>query len=62
MGLVNMTGGICSSMGVILGTILIGAYTIVMLVITRRIGVLLGAFLCCIPNLVYVLIYLSILR
>ena len=61
MGLVNMTSGICSSMGVILGTILIGIYTIVMLVVTRRFSVVLGAFCACIPNLIYVLIYLSIL-
>ena len=61
MGLVNMTGGICSSMGAILGTILIGAYTLVMLITRHRIGVLVGAILACIPNLVYVLFYLSIL-
>ncbi|MCH4193015.1 MAG: DUF6077 domain-containing protein [Butyrivibrio sp.] len=60
MGLVNMTSGICSSMGVILGTVLIGTYTIVMLIATRRFSVMLGAFCACIPNLVYVLIYLSI--
>lgn len=62
MGMVNMTSGICSSMGVILGTILIGAYTVVMLISTRRISILFASFAACIPNLVYVLIYLSILR
>ena len=60
LGLINMLSGACSSMGVIFGSALIGLLTLVLLVISKRWTVLVGAFLCIIPNLIYLAIYFSL--
>ncbi len=61
MLLVNMTAGICSSMGVILGTVLIMAYVFVLLIRYRKWSVVGHGIFACLPNLVYVMLYLSII-
>ena len=58
--LVNMLSGVCSSLGVIFGSGLIALLTLVLLVVTKRWTVIVGAFLCIIPNLVYLGIYFSV--
>ncbi|SFC77585.1 DUF6077 domain-containing protein [Butyrivibrio sp. YAB3001] len=58
LALINMFSGICSSMGVIYGTGLIGVLVLVLLLFAKDIKVILGAALCVIPNAVYLLIYM----
>ena len=60
LALVNMFSGVCSSMGVIFGSGLVGLLTLVLLFVSKNFKVLLGAFLCIIPNLVYLAIYFSL--
>ncbi len=60
LGLVNMFSGVCSSMGVIFGSCLVGLLTLVLLFYSRRLTVLLGAFACIVPNLIYLGIYFSL--
>ena len=57
---INMLSGVCSSLGVIFGSALIALLTLIMLFYSKRITVLAGAFLCVIPNLVYLGIYFSL--
>lgn len=58
---VNMLSGMCSSLGVIFGSGLIALLTLILLVYTRKIKVIFGAMLCIIPNIVYLMIYFSLL-
>ncbi len=58
--LINMLSGVCSSMGVIFGSGLVALLSLILLVYSRRITVLGGAFLSIIPNLVYLGIYFSL--
>ena len=60
LGLVNMLSGVCSSMGVIFGSGLIALLTLILLVYSKRLSVLLGAFVCIIPNIIYLGIYFSL--
>ena len=60
LALVNMLSGVCSSLGVIFGSGLIALLTLILLVVTRRWTVIVGAFLCIIPNLVYLAVYFSV--
>ncbi len=60
LALVNMFSGVCSSMGVIFGSGLVALLTLVLLFVSRNLKVLLGAFLCIIPNLIYLAIYFSL--
>lgn len=60
MILVNMASGIFSSMGVMLGSILIGACSLVLAVRYRKISFILMAIITCIPNAIYLLMYLSL--
>lgn len=58
---VNMLSGMCSSLGVIFGSGLIALLTLILLVYTRKVKVILGAFLCIVPNIVYLMIYFSLI-
>lgn len=58
---VNMLSGMCSSLGVIFGSGLIALLTLILLVYTRKVRVLLGAMLCIVPNIVYLMIYFSLI-
>ncbi len=60
LSLINMLSGVCSSMGVIFGSALIGLLTLILLFVVKRWSVLLGAFISIIPNAVYLAIYLSL--
>ena len=60
MILVNMASGIFSSMGVMLGSILIGVCSLVLAVRYRKISFILMAIVTCIPNAIYLLMYLSL--
>ena len=60
LGLINMFSGVCSSLGVIFGSGLIALLTLILLVLSKRWTVMLGAFLCVIPNLIYLGIYFSL--
>jgi hypothetical protein len=60
LGLINMFSGVCSSLGVIFGSGLIALLTLILLVLSKRWTVILGAFLCVIPNLIYLGIYFSL--
>ncbi len=60
LGLINMLSGVCTSLGVIFGSALIGLLTLVLLIFSKRWTVLVGAFLCIIPNLIYLGIYFSL--
>ncbi|WP_330388258.1 DUF6077 domain-containing protein [Butyrivibrio sp. INlla18] len=57
---VNMLSGMCTAMGVIFATGLIGLLTLILLFIKKDWKVLIGAFICVIPNFVYLALYLSI--
>ncbi|WP_330393349.1 DUF6077 domain-containing protein [Butyrivibrio hungatei] len=57
---VNMLAGMCTAMGVIFATGLIGLLTLILLFIKKDWKVLIGAFICVIPNFVYLALYLSI--
>lgn len=58
---VNMFSGICSSLGVIFGSGLIAILTLILLVYTRKIKVIFGAIFSIVPNLIYLMIYFSLL-
>ncbi len=62
LGMICMFSGVCSSLGVIFGSALIGLLTLVLLFLSKRWTVLVGAFLCIIPNLVYLAIYFSLFQ
>ncbi|MCR5101151.1 MAG: hypothetical protein K6B41_07325 [Butyrivibrio sp.] len=60
--LVNMTAGICSSMGILLGGGLMGLLTLMLLIYTRKLKIIPLAIFAIIPSIVYLLLYLSIWR
>ncbi len=60
LALINMLSGVCSSMGVIFGSGLVALLTLILLVFSRRLTVLIGSFLCIVPNLIYLGIYFSL--
>lgn len=60
LGLINMLSGVCSSMGVIFGSGLIALFTLILLFFSRRWTVLVGAFICILPNLIYLAVYFSL--
>ncbi len=60
LALVNMFSGVCSSMGVIFGSGLVGLLTLVLIFVSRNFKVIWGAFLCIIPNIIYLAVYFSI--
>ncbi len=62
LGMICMFSGVCSSLGVIFGSALIGLLTLVLLFLSKRWTVLVGAFFCIIPNLVYLAIYFSLFQ
>lgn len=62
MILVNMASGIFSSMGVMFGTILIGACALVLIIRYKKLSVALMAAVVCIPNVIYLLMYLCLLK
>ncbi len=57
LALVNLFSEMCSEMGVVFGAGLVMLLTLVLLYSSKRLTVLLGAFCCIIPNLVYVVLY-----
>ena len=57
---VNMLSGMCTAMGVIFATGLIGLLTLILLFIKKDWKVLIWAFICVIPNFIYLAMYLSI--
>lgn len=60
LALINMFSGICSSMGIIFGSGLVALFTLVLLLFTRSLKVALGAFMCIIPNLIYLFVYFKL--
>ena len=60
MILVNMASGVFSSLGVMLGGILIGACTLVLLIRYRKVSLIGMAALTFVPNVIYLLMYLSL--
>ena len=62
LGMVCMFAGVCSSLGVIFGSALIGLLTLALLFLSKRWTVLPGAFVSILPNLVYLALYFSLFR
>ncbi len=60
LALINMLSGMCSAMGVIFGSGIIALLTLFLLFFSKNWKVLLGAFLCVVPNLIYLAIYFSV--
>lgn len=60
LALVNMLSGMCSAMGVIFGSGIIALLALLLLIFSRNWKVILGAFFCMIPNLIYLALYFSI--
>jgi len=60
LALVNMLSGMCSAMGVIFGSGIIALLSLLLLIFSRNWKVILGAFFCMIPNLIYLALYFSI--
>ena len=58
LALVNMTAGVCTSMVVFLNVVLIGASAFWLTVAERKFSILVKAGLVCIPNGIYMLLYL----
>ncbi len=58
LALTNMTAGVCTSMIVFLNAVMIGAAAFWLAVVERKLGILVKAGLVCIPNGVYMLLYL----
>ncbi len=56
----NMFSGMCSSLGVIFGSALCALLTLVLLYFKRKWTVLLGAFICVIPDFLYLAMYFSL--
>ena len=59
--MLNMAAGVCTSMGVMLTLFLTGVMCVVLFIATRRIPVLYGTALCCVPNVVYMGLYWGLL-
>lgn len=55
---VNMTAGVCTSMGVFLNAILVAAAAFWLMVAERKFSILVKAGLVCIPNVIYMALYL----
>ena len=60
LALANMLSGMCSAMGVIFGSGIIALLSLLLLIFSRNWKVILGAFFCMIPNLIYLALYFSI--
>ena len=60
LALVNMLSGMCSAMGVIFGSGIIALLSLLLLIFSRNWKVIIGAFFCMIPNLIYLALYFSI--
>ena len=60
LALINMLSGMCSAMGVIFGSGIIALLTLFLLFFSKNWKVLPGAFLCVVPNLIYLAIYFSV--
>ena len=60
MILVNMASGIYSSMGVMLGTILIGACSLILMIRYKKVSIAAMGAVTCIPNVLYFLVYLAL--
>lgn len=60
LALVNMLSGMCSAMGVIFGSGIIAILSLLLLIFSRNWKVIIGAFFCMIPNLIYLALYFSI--
>ncbi|WP_026652337.1 DUF6077 domain-containing protein [Butyrivibrio proteoclasticus] len=58
--LINMLAGVCTSLGIFFGGGIIALLTLILLFFSRRWTVLVGAVLCEIPSVIYLLLYLSI--
>ncbi len=58
--LINMFSGMCSSMGVIFGSGLVALLTLVLLLFAGNIRVILGAIICVLPNVAYLLVYMGL--
>lgn len=58
LALTNMAAGVCTSMVVFLNVLLIGAVAFWMCIAEKKIGILFKAGVICIPNGIYMLIYL----
>lgn len=58
LALANMTAGVCTSMMVFLNAVMIGAAAFWLMVMERKFSILVKAGLVCIPNGVYMLLYL----
>ncbi len=56
--LANLTAGVCTSMGVFLNAILVAAVAFWMMVAERKFSILVKAGLACIPNAIYMGLYL----
>ncbi len=56
----NMTAGVCSSLAVFLMTILTGAAAFCIMAVKREFKLPVKLVLCCIPNAIYVLLYLGL--
>lgn len=56
--LVNITAGVCTSMGVFLNMILIAAAAFWIMVAERKFSILVKAGFACVPNVVYMILYL----
>lgn len=60
LALANMLSGMCSAMGVIFGSGIIALLSLLLLIFSRNLKVIIGAFFCMIPNLIYLALYFSI--
>ena len=58
LGLANMTAGVCTSMIVFLCAMMVAAIAFWMMIAEKKFSVLVKAGVVCIPNLVYMLLYL----
>lgn len=56
--LTNMTAGVCTSMVVFLNALMIAAVAFWMMIAERKLSVLVKAGIVCVPNVVYMLLYL----
>lgn len=56
--LANMTAGVCTSMVVFLGAVMVAIMAFWMMVAERKFSILVKAGIVCIPNVVYMLLYL----
>lgn len=60
LALANMLSGMCSAMGVIFGSGIIAILSLLLLIFSKNWKVIIGAFFCMIPNLIYLALYFSI--